>query len=59
MQKRERQATIAGYRRATSAVDNCTLCFASARRQRHLTVAIGQRSYLALPATYMRLTLAL
>ena len=53
VQKRERQATVAEYRRATSAVDNCTLCFASARRQRHLTVAIGQSSYLALPARWV------
>ena len=52
VQKRERQATIAEYRRATSAADSCVLCFASARRQRHLTVAIGQSSYLALPARW-------
>jgi len=52
VQKRERQATIAEYRRATSAADACVLCFANARRQRHLTVAIGQSSYLALPARW-------
>ena len=30
--------------------DSCRLCFASPHRARHLAIAIGQGSYLALPA---------
>jgi hypothetical protein len=30
--------------------DQCRLCFASSNRPRHLAIAIGQSSYLALPA---------
>ncbi len=32
------------------ALDACALCIASTRRPRHLTLAIGQASYLMLPA---------
>ena len=48
--KRERAAQIADSRRMGSALDNCGMCFASARRNKHLALAIGQSSYLALPA---------
>lgn len=50
VQKRERQAAIVDHRRFSTAADQCALCFASNKRLRHLTVAIGQGSYLALPA---------
>jgi hypothetical protein len=35
---------------SSPAQDQCRLCFASAARPRHLAIAIGQSSYLALPA---------
>ena len=46
---KERAAQIADARRASSALDRCNLCFNSARRAKHLTIAIGQSAYLALP----------
>lgn len=48
--RRERAAQVADARRLTSALDRCSLCFASARRAKHLTLAIAQCSYLALPS---------
>ena len=48
-QVQQRRAAIADHRRMTSALDACALCFASAKRAKHLTIAIGQTSYLALP----------
>jgi Protein similar to CwfJ C-terminus 1 len=48
--KKARAAAIADARRMGSALDACTLCITSARRPRHLTLAIGQASYLMLPA---------
>jgi Protein similar to CwfJ C-terminus 1 len=47
---RERRAQIQDYKRVTGAIDRCQLCFASASRGRHLTVAIGQTAYLSVPA---------
>lgn len=47
---REKQRQIKEYKRYNSAVDQCRLCFASSNRPRHLAIAIGQSSYLALPA---------
>ncbi|GAB4814505.1 hypothetical protein N2152v2_001551 [Parachlorella kessleri] len=46
---REKQRQIRDYKRLSSALDQCTRCFASASRPKHLTVAIGQGAYLALP----------
>ena len=50
IQKRDRSAQIADHRRSMQALDRCNLCFGSAARQRHLTISLGQTSYLALPA---------
>eukprot|EP00884_Botryococcus_braunii_P013106 jgi/Botrbrau1/21797/Bobra.0190s0022.1 len=47
--QRHKAKQVSEYRKATSATDNCTYCLASARRPRHLTVAIGQVAYLMLP----------
>ena len=43
------RAQVSDYRRAASALDACTYCFASSRRPRHLTIAIGQTCYVMLP----------
>ena len=43
------RAQVADYRRAASALDGCASCFASSRRPRHLTIAIGQTCYVMLP----------
>ncbi|KAK9802677.1 hypothetical protein WJX73_004828 [Symbiochloris irregularis] len=48
--KRERSAQVADAKRMTSALDRCQLCFSSAARRKHLTLAIGQSAYLALPS---------
>ena len=48
--KRQRSAAIADSRRLTKALEGCSLCITSARRPKHLTLAIGQASYLMLPA---------
>lgn len=48
--KRQRSAHISDHRRMTSALDKCPFCFGSAARARHLTISLGQCSYLALPA---------
>ena len=50
--RKARAAAIADARRMGSALDACTLCITSARRPRHLTLAIGQASYLMLPARW-------
>ncbi len=47
--QREKAARVSDYQRMTSAQDQCNLCFASARRPRHLTISIGQSAYLLLP----------
>ena len=49
-QKRDRSSQIADHRRSMQSLDRCNLCFASAARQRHLTISLGQTTYLALPA---------
>ncbi|EFN55254.1 hypothetical protein CHLNCDRAFT_134588 [Chlorella variabilis] len=49
-QQRDKQRQIREYNRMNSALEKCRLCFSSASRPRHLAVAIGQSSYLALPA---------
>ena len=48
--KRQRSAHISDHHRMTSALDKCPFCFGSAARARHLTISLGQCSYLALPA---------
>lgn len=48
--QREKQRQIREYSRANSALEQCRLCFASSHRPRQLTLAIGQSTYLALPA---------
>lgn len=49
-QKRDRARQIADHRRGANAVDQCSLCFSSVSRPRHLTISLGQTAYLALPA---------
>ncbi len=44
------RAQVADFRRSSGAQARCGLCFASAARPRHLTIAIGHTAYLALPA---------
>lgn len=48
--KKQRTAAIADAKRMGKALDACNLCITSSRRPRHLTLAIGQASYLMLPA---------
>ncbi|KAL4428538.1 hypothetical protein ABPG75_002627 [Micractinium tetrahymenae] len=48
--QREKQRQIREYNKMTSALDQCRLCFSSSHRPRQLTLAIGQSTYLALPA---------
>lgn len=48
--KRQRSAAIADSRRLGRALEGCHLCITSPRRPKHLTLAIGQASYLMLPA---------
>jgi hypothetical protein len=47
---REKQRQIREYQKHSSALEACRLCFGSAARPRQLTLAIGQSTYLALPA---------
>lgn len=50
--KRQRSAAIADSRRLSAALERCQLCISSQRRPRHLTLAIGEASYLMLPQKY-------
>ena len=47
--QRQRAAQISDLHRSNKALDACNLCFGSGRRSKHLTVALGQTAYLALP----------
>ena len=47
--QRQRAAQISDLHRSNKALDACNLCFSSGRRSKHLTVALGQTAYLALP----------
>lgn len=55
--KRQRSAAIADSRRLSAALERCQLCISSQRRPRHLTLAIGEASYLMLPQKYAFLSL--
>lgn len=48
LRRRDRDRQVAQHRRLNSATENCPLCFESKRRERDLTVAIGQHVYLSL-----------
>jgi hypothetical protein len=50
MAKRQETQQWQQHKKKASALDRCQLCFASASRPRHLTLAIGQHTYLALPS---------
>jgi hypothetical protein len=39
---------VASFNRQQKAEDACNHCFSSSRRPRHMTIAIGQSTYLAL-----------
>lgn len=45
---RERQRQVAQFKRVQRAEDKCVLCFNSPSRSEHLTIAVGQSSYLSL-----------
>lgn len=47
--KRQRTSQIADLRRTNNALDNCNLCFGSTRMAKHLTIALAQTAYLAIP----------
>lgn len=47
--KREKNRQIKDYKRLSSALKQCRLCFTSDSRPKHLTVSIGTAAYLALP----------
>lgn len=47
--KRHRSAVVADSRRLSAALERCQLCISSHRRPKHLTLAIGEASYLMLP----------
>ena len=40
---------MADAKRHTAAIDRCPFCFASAKRNKELTLSIGHRAYMALP----------
>ncbi|GBF94032.1 hypothetical protein Rsub_07300 [Raphidocelis subcapitata] len=48
--QRDKTRQIASFQRQQKAEDACAHCFSSSRRPRHLTIAIGQSTYLALVA---------
>ena len=56
--QRQRTTQIADLRRTDRALDNCNLCFASAKRAKHLVIAIGQAAYLSIPNRYSSSLLA-
>jgi hypothetical protein len=45
---RERQRQVAQFNRMQKAEEQCVLCFKSPSRNQHLTIAVGQSSYLSL-----------
>jgi len=47
--KRQRTSQIADLWRTNNALDNCNLCFGSAKLAKHLTIALGQTAYLSIP----------
>lgn len=47
--KRQRTSQIADLRKLNNALDNCNLCFGSARLSKHLIAALGQTVYLSIP----------
>ncbi|PSC69918.1 CWF19 2 [Micractinium conductrix] len=47
--EKEKLRQVREYNRFNSALEQCQLCFASKHRPRHLAVAIGQSTYLAVP----------
>lgn len=55
-EKRERAARISDLRRTNRAQDACEFCLSSAKRPRHLTVAVAQTTYLFLPRRYVSLS---
>lgn len=46
---RDRARQVGDFRRQEGALARCERCFTGGARPRHLTLAIGQRTYLALP----------
>ena len=50
--KRQRTSQITDLRKTNNALDNCNLCFGSAKLSRHLIVALGQTAYLSIPERY-------
>ncbi|MEW5298260.1 MAG: hypothetical protein WDW36_001405 [Sanguina aurantia] len=47
--QRDRSRQISDHSRILKAEDACTYCVASARRPRHLTISLGQSTYLMVP----------
>jgi hypothetical protein len=46
--QRDKARQVAAFNRQQKAEDACGSCFSSARRPRHMTIAIGQSTYLSL-----------
>lgn len=48
--QKEKHRQVKQHRQHTNALEKCNLCFSSSARPKHLTIALGEATYLALPS---------